>query len=223
MQNYRVFGSNCSNSATSLSIDETAELYGSCITDILVKVISSNAWFDIDCIAAKHLTRLCKWRCIKWGSPADKVVSVTQLQVYHNFYHLKKSALQRMQAESDTGNPRKMINSINRILSCAKVPILSNHTASDFARFFTNPSKIRRSTGNQPLPTYATFTSPELDAFAATSEVKIFNPLDVELFLPNSCRRQINFQYATARRRIHFRQSSSWRRIILELGKRRKL
>ena len=41
-----------------------------------------------------------------------------------------------------------------------------------------------------------------------------FNPLDAKLFLPNSCRRQINFWHATARRRINFRQTSFWRRII---------
>ena len=38
------------------------------------------------------------------------------------------------------------------------------------------------------------------------------NPLDAKLFIAN---------HATARRRINFRQSSSWRRIILEPGKRR--
>ena len=38
-------------------------------------------------------------------------------------------------------------------------------------------------------------------------------------FLPNSCRRQINFSHVTARRRINFRQTSSSRQIIFWVRK----
>ena len=83
--------------------------------------------------------------------------------------HLKKATFLRMQTKLDTGNPRKIWNSINRVVGHTKGPILSNHTASDFVRFFTNNvEKIRSSTESSPLPRYAIFTSPELNVLAPT-------------------------------------------------------
>ena len=57
----------------------------------------------------------------------------------------------------------------------------------------------------------------EKNSYPVITSILSINPLDVELFLQNSYRRQINFWHATARRRINFRQTSSWRRIIFRV------
>jgi hypothetical protein len=131
---------------------------------------SADPWFDSECRAAKRLTRkleraysaACR-RAVSAASDSAAVAAVdstktawyTQHRYYSDLRQRKCSHFWATTIEADQANPRKLWQSVDRLLGRGRVPPNDTIDVSDFSRYFAQKvDKVRRLTQDAPPPVY---------------------------------------------------------------------
>jgi hypothetical protein len=164
----------------SMSVDELADLYRSVLTSLLDKhcpvvnvrrkVKISTPWFDADCRAARRRARAAERRYKRRRSEADRQAWAEQLKTMHSVYEGKNDSYWRDEIAASKGNMKRLWRSLTGVLGEVTTEESSDHTAEEFATFFTDKvESVRASTATTPLHDIAYRSTPTLDAWTAVT------------------------------------------------------
>jgi len=172
---------------TVMSADEMAQLYRSVMTVLLDKhcpVVTirrktkhTTPWFDSECRAQRRRVRAAERRFLRTCCEVDRQKWLAKLKLLHALYELKNSTYWWDEIAASKGDMRKLWLSLSGVLGETSNDVFDDHSAADFAAFFTDKiDAVRASTSTTPpykVVHSATATS-TMDTWPAvtTDEVK---------------------------------------------------
>ena len=152
-------------------VDELCTLYCSELTLILDRLLPlrrpstrrrpTDPWFDADCRAAKRSTQRLErqyaaaCRRLSADAVAAKAAWYCQRRSYRQLRRQKCREFWLTVVEEERFDPRRLWQTVDRILGRSMPPLSSQIDVDSFAQFFEcKVSKIRESTADASLPTY---------------------------------------------------------------------
>ena len=132
-------------------------------------------WFDADCRAARRRARAAERRFKRTFADADYQLWSAELKKIRALYEEKNSTFWRREIADCNGNTRRLWQTLHGVLGDPVSDDSCDHTADDFATFFTDKvDSVRASTMTTPPYDVPYRSTPTLDKWTpvTTDEVE---------------------------------------------------